>query len=274
MPPSPAFTSRISDTFGARVSSLSFGAPSSITTINDWVSAATNARIPKIVSQFDAGTVAMLINATWFKGKWRAQFDPQKTHSAPFNVTASSTVPVSLMFNETGLVRTATLRNGTVVGELPYGGDAFVMDVLMPPVGQLESFVDSLTPAVWTSAIAALPDSARGMSVSLPKFRLETSRELKQDLAALGMPRAFGDAQLAPMFAAGGAGTSVSSVRQRVFVDVNEEGTEAAAVTSVTIVVTSIQQAFSVDRPFLFAIRERLTGTILFLGKVVRPVAP
>ncbi len=273
-PPSTTFTASLGASFDARVSSLPFNAPSTVTTINDWVSKATNARIPKILNELDAGARALLVNATYFKGSWRAQFDAQQTRTAPFRVSPSATMQAAMMNTESGLVRVGYAAGGTVIGELPYGGDAFVMDIVMPPLGTLEPFIDSLTPATWSTLLAALPAEAREQPVTLPKFRLETTRKLQESLSQLGMPRVFGAAQLAPMFATPVGATSVSDVVQRVFVDVNEEGTEAAAVTSVVVVVTSATGRFTVDQPFLFAIRDRLTGTILFIGKVIRPVAP
>jgi serpin B len=150
------------------------------------------------------------------------------------------------------------------------------MDIVMPPAGRLESAIDSLTPTRWATLLRTLPDSAATTLVSLPKFRLELSRELKPALGVMGMPRAFGgSAQLAPMFAAPDGRLTVSSVLQRVFVDVNEEGTEAAAVTAVSVGVTSVGPVgMIINRPFLFVIRERLSGAILFVGKVIRPSAP
>jgi serine protease inhibitor len=275
-PPSAGFTQRLGDTFGARVASAPFAAPSTVTAINDWVSAATNARITKIVERFNGNDIAILINATYFKGKWRSQFKPAQTHSAPFTTGPSATTPVQMMSTESGLARVGALTDGTVVGELPYGGDAFVMNIVMPPVGRLEALTDTLSAAGWRAALATLPVQSRTMLVQLPKFRLETNRELRVDLAAMGMPRPFANAELNPMFSTPSTDRFVSSVLQKVFVDVNEEGTEAAAVTSVTIGKTSVSPTPSliVDRPFLFAIRDRLTGTILFIGKILKPAAP
>ena len=274
-PPSANYRQSVTDAFGAKVTSLSFQAPSTVTTINDWVSAATNTRIPKIIESFDPGEIAMLINATYFKGRWRSQFNVQDTRSEPFRVTSSQTLSVPTMHAQHGLVRSAGRSDGTVIGELPYGGDAFVMDIVLPPIGTIETFVDSLTPSRWRALVALLPDSSSSQLIQLPKYRLETERLLNDGLISLGMTRAFANAQLNPMFVSPSADLAVGRVIQKVFVDVNEEGTEAAAVTAIGIVTTSLGPAgFIVDRPFLFVIRDRLTGTILFIGKVVRPEAP
>lgn len=273
-PPSAAFSQTVTDVFSGRVSALSFAAPSTVSTINGWVSDATNAKITQIVDGFRSDDVALLVNATYFKGRWRSQFDAQQTRTLPFSPTAATTVQVPTMINENGLVRLGRLADGTQIGELPYGGDAFVMDVIVPPQGKLETTIDSLTPARWRAVLAQLPDSAGTLRIQLPKFRLEIERELNEDLSRLGMPRPFlrGQAQLAALFASPTAPLHISEVLQKIYVDVNEEGTEAAAVTSVGIRVTSVPPSLVVDRPFLFAIRDRLTGTLLFIGKVVRPV--
>ncbi len=272
--PSATFTQSLAATFNAKVTSAPLLDPSTPTAINAWVSNATNARIPKMVDRFERGDVAYLLNATYFKGQWRSQFDATKTRPADFRQTPVAVLRVPTMSASDALVRQASLTDGTQVGEMPFGGDAFVMSFVIPPLGKLESTIDSLTPARWRAMVAALPAATAKLPVQLPKFRLEVKRELKDDLAAIGMPRPFFDAQLAPMFAKPLGGLVVTSVLQRVFVDVNEEGAEAAAATGVGIGVTSLPVGLYIDRPFLFVIRERLSGTILFIGKVVRPEAP
>ena len=273
-PPSTTYTQSLSDVFAARVSTLQLTAPGTVGTVNDWVSAATNARIPKIVESFSADDIALLVNATYFKGNWRAQFDKAKTQAAPFQVSSAVSVSVPTMMNDKGLVRLGRTSGSTTVGELPFGGDAFVMTIAVPPLGTLESMIDSLTPARWQAMLATMSPATDTLRIQLPKFRLETKRTLNSALMQLGMPRPFANAQLNPMFQTPASNRAVSYVLQKVFVDVNEEGAEAAAATAVGIILTSLPPSLTVDRPFLFVIRERLSGTILFIGKIVRPVAP
>ena len=254
------------------MSLLRLTAPSTVPTINAWVSAATNARIPRIVESFTSDDIALLVNATYFKGRWRAQFDPARTQPATFQVSPSVLIQVPTMANDKALVRLSRSGNNTVVGEIPFGGDAFAMTIVMPPLGGLEAMIDSLTPARWRELIYALPRVSDTLTVRLPRFRIETTRKLNADLTALGMPRPFINAQLNPMFVTPSSQRVISSVLQKVFVEVNEEGAEAAAATSIGIGATSLPPSLIVNRPFLFVIRERLTGTILFMGKVVRPV--
>jgi serine protease inhibitor len=272
-PPAATFRQTLTDAFGARVDTLPFTAPSTVTTINGWVANATNDRILSIVDDLGPDDLAVLINATYFKGQWRAQFDPAQTRSADFRVTPTTVLQVPTMSTENGLVRLGQL-DGTVIGELPFGGDAFAMTILMPQAGTLESFVDSLTPARWQALLSRLPPASAELAIRLPKFRLEVKRRLNDDLAALGMPRPFRNAELNPMFQTPATNRFIAYVDQKVFVDVNEEGAEAAAVTAVGIRQTSAPPSLTIDRPFLFVIRERLSGTILFIGKVVRPMAP
>jgi serine protease inhibitor len=158
---------------------------------------------------------------------------------------------------------------------LPYGGDAWAMTIVMPPVGSIEALVDTLTPAGWNALVGRLGAESSEQMVHLPKFRTEVTRELPAALRTLGMGSALcpSIADFSAMFALGGR-TCISQVVQKTFVDVNEEGTEAAAATAVEIIRTSLPPTLRVDRPFLFAIRERLSGTLLFVGKIVRPVAP
>ena len=273
-PPSTMFRQTLTDAFGARIEALPFSVPSTLATINGWVSNATNARIPTIIHELKPEDIAVLINATYFKGQWRSKFDPAETRTADFRVSASSTIRLPTMSSAKGLVRLGQSDGGVVVGELPFGGDAFVMTLVMPPAGTLESFVDSLTPARWQALLARLPAQPTPLLIQLPKFRLEVRRQLKADLAALGMPDPFARAQLNPMFQSPASNRAISDVVQKVFVEVNEEGAEAAAATAVGIIAVSLPPSLIVDRPFLFAIRERISGTILFLGKVVRPATP
>jgi serine protease inhibitor len=160
--------------------------------------------------------------------------------------------------------------------EIPYGDKLFSMIVILPPTDQsIHDFVTSMTGEQWRVWLGLLPDSEREIDLYLPRFKLEYETSLVDVLKALDMNLAFDpvaadftalyDKSVEPRNA------YISDVIHKTFVEVNEEGTEAAAVTSVVIGVDSVPPAFRVDRPFLFAIRERTSDTILFIGKVVRP---
>jgi serpin B len=161
-----------------------------------------------------------------------------------------------------------------VVAELPYGGDAFVMTLVLPDEGvDLNTFVGGLTPSAWQALTANLQDARDGTDFHLPKFTLAWEDTLNNELQAMGMQQAFKprQAQFTRISSTRGNDLYIDFVKQKAFVDVNEVGTEAAAVTVVGIGEVSAPMPVRFDRPFVFAIRERLSGTVLFLGKIVEP---
>jgi serpin B len=221
------------------------------------------------VEQLDSDLVALLINAIYFKGSWRERFDAALTQDAPFHGVGGDQ-PAKLMHRDDTMRYLATTDFSAV--DLPYGNGAFAMTVLLPNEGRsVETIAASLQAAQWSTWMSQFHDVQ--VDLRLPRFKLEWSRTLNDDLKALGMRDAFtkGGAdftRLSPR----GRELFISYVKQKTYVDVNEEGTEAAAVTAVGVSVTSVQQtiAMRVDRPFIVVLRERLSGTILFMGKIVR----
>ena len=258
--------------FDARVSALDFNAASAPTTINDWVKQSTNGKIPTIIDgAIDADAVMFLINAIYFNGAWTTKFDKSKTRPEPFTTISGATAQVPMMNRSKDTIRVATTADAQIV-ELPYGGGAFAMTILLPRAGKsIGDVIPSLTAESWQAATANLSNQA--MELAMPKFRLEWEALLNDPLKALGMVQAFtpGGADFSRMSETAGRQLFISKVKQKSFVDVHEEGTEAAAVTSVQIDLVSLPPSIRIDRPFLFAIRERLSGTILFMGKIVRP---
>ncbi len=268
----PSFLSTTRTFFDARVEGLDFTAPGAVTAINDWVKSSTNGKIDKMVDQIPSEIVMYLMNAIYFKGNWREQFDPKRTAAAEFTTNRNQVVTAQMMTRRGGF-RVRRLSVGTTAVELPYGGDAFVMTAILPPENaDVNAFIDVLTPQVLDVLTTEMDDPR--MILNLPKFRLAWEDEFNDELKSLGMQRAFepDGADFTPLSARLGHNLYISKVRQKTFVDVNEEGTEAAAVTSVDIGVTSFPGTIDFNRPFVFVIRERLTGTILFIGKIVRPV--
>jgi serine protease inhibitor len=253
--------------FDAKVQGLNFGDPSAAGTINDWVKQATNGRIDGIVeTPIDPTTVAFLLNAVYFKGDWTKRFDPADTYTGPFHLLDGSTRDVRFMTKKDTLGFLA--RDGWGAVAIPYGGRAFEMIVAVPAWDRgLDAIVADL-PALLA------PDAAWTMSVdkvTLPRFQLQWGRTLNDDLKALGMVDAFDGGDFTPM--CGGpcdGATFVSEVRQKTFLKVDETGTEAAATTSVGVVALSNSSGLVADRPFFLAIRERLTGTVLFEGFIVQ----
>jgi serpin B len=256
--------------FDAAIRPLDFSQPDAAkATINGWVKQATHDKIPSIIDEIHDDDVMFLINAIYFKGSWRSRFDPAQTESAPFHAVGGDQ-PAKLMHREGKISYTATPTYDAV--DLAYGDSAFTMTVILPKPGtDVESVAASLTNDEW-SALAGRFHPTQ-VELWLPKLTLEWKRKLIPDLQALGMRAPFvpNGADFSAMSPAGKQ-LYISSVDQKTFVAIDEEGTEAAAVTSTGVSVTSMPVTIPVrvDRPFIFAIRERLTGTVLFMGKIVR----
>jgi serpin B len=273
--PEGEYVEEVEFDFDARVSTLDFADPTAADTINAWVSEATGGEIEGIVTPpISPLTVAFLINAIYFRGDWTIQFDPANTRPGPFRREDGTVVTAPLMHLSDGELPFAWTPEYTAV-ELPYGGEAFAMTLVLPPEGvSLADFVAELDADAWNLILVSL--SPREPPVVLPKFRLEYDRQLNEVLKAMGMEPAF-DPSVADFSRmhrdALDMQLHVSEVKQKAFVEVDEKGTTAAAVTSVEVGVTSAPIGFTADRPFLFAIRERLSGTLLFTGLVYDPTA-
>lgn len=257
--------------FDAQVEALDFGAPNAPDVIDQWVRDRTGGRIDGIAPRPIAPEIVMfLINAVYFKGDWTYQFDPSRTADRVFTLDDGSERMVPTMTHaEPVPVRLAGDALAGVI-EMPYGGDAFAM-VAAVPRGDvtLDELLDALDDARWAGWVDGLAEAER--VVVMPKFEFTYDIRLNDALSALGMGIAFDPAR------ADFAGINpalqlfIDRVQHKTFVKVDEVGTEAAAATSVGIGLTSAPAPFVIDRPFLFAIRERLTGAVLFLGKVVTP---
>jgi serpin B len=265
----PAFLDATRTYFDARVDSVDFQDPATVERINNWVSEQTRGKITEIVkAPIPANVVAHLINAIYFKGDWTFQFEKARTASRPFTLADGSTTSVPMMSRATETPMRALFSGGLAVGDLAYGGGAYRMTIVLPadPDGA-DRLAEELTQEQWDAWMAGL-DSAEVL-VSLPRFTATYDLEMKDVLTALGMGIAFGgQADFSNMVQ--GGGIWIDKVVHKTFVDVNEEGTEAAAATDV-VMAESAPPSIVVDRPFVFAIRERYSGTILFMGKIVNP---
>jgi len=272
--PTPDYLATTRTYFDARVESLDFRNPGAATTINAWVSDQTRGKIPTIVPDpIPPDVVAYLINAISFKGSWTARFDKSLTRPGAFRLATGAAATVPMMTHER-TVRVGYARaEGVTVLDLPYGGEAFSMTIALPQhAAGIDSLVQGLTEERWRGWVGALDSGS--FEVVMPKFTLTYGLSMNDVLAALGMPSAFCGASGTDFTRMNPTGAlCISNVKHKTFVDVNEEGTEAAAATSVEIGYTSLPASLQVDRPFVFAIRERLSGTILFLGRVMNPAA-
>ncbi|MFC7522511.1 serpin family protein [Parapedobacter sp. GCM10030251] len=257
--------------YKADVSALDFADSGAPDVINNWVSEKTKKKIPTIIDgSIPDDMVMYLINAVYFNGAWEQRFDKADTKKGVFQLPDGSTLQTDFMHLKHTFKVAAT--NDLEAIELPYGNKKYSMVVLKPretvSTAQLaEKLADKDT---WASVIRAL--NTTETQLALPKFTFSYENKLNDELAVMGMEVAFSNsADFSGINEIGEL--KIDEVKHKSFIEVNEEGTEAAAVTSVGIILTSLPQtyAFTVDRPFLFAIREMNTGLILFIGQVNDP---
>ena len=274
------YKSRVQETFGARIENVRFEEADMANAINAWVAESTGGRVKDLVTPEEfAGLVALMVNTVYFKGEWSDPFDPVETAMVEFRRADGSTVTVPMM----GQALDARVGGGEDYGEnyvavdLPYGGQAFSMMVVVPVGdGTLAQLVEGMDGARWQELVDALRGEAR-TEVRLPRFELTYEKVLNDVLKAMGMEVAFDRSNADFGWILGNANLPgrrgvphIGWMKQKTFVKVDEKGTETAAATGTAFAVsgTSVLQA---DRPFLFAIRERLSGTILFVGTVSDP---
>ena len=256
--------------FDAEVATLNFSDPAAPRTINAWVDRSTKGKITEIVESIPPNTVMYLINAVYFKGLWTSRFDRSRTQDASFTREDGSRQAVKMMHRSGPSVAHYSARDLEAV-DLPYGRGAFSMTIVLPAPGtRLDALVSTLDAARWKQITDGFAD--RRLDVHLPRFRLAYEKALNDPLKALGMRQPFvpGGADFTAMSPLG-RDLYISNVKQKTYVDVDEDGTEAAAATSVEVGIVSLPPSFRVDRPFLVAIRERFSGSILFLGAIGAP---
>ncbi|MFY9558312.1 MAG: serpin family protein [Blastocatellia bacterium] len=271
----PDFIQRNKQFYGADVAALDFNDPSASQTINSWVTDKTKGKIDKIVDNIDPQTILFLINAIYFKGKWTVEFDKAKTTDDIFTTGAGKQKRHPLMHQSDDYSYYEDKDFQAV--SLPYGSGRISMYIFLPKSGSsLGGFQKNLTAAHWDTWMKGFAHT-KG-EIALPRFKVEYEITLNDALKALGMGDAF-DPQRANL--TGIVQTSenvfISRVKHKTFAEVNEEGTEAAAVTSAEVSVTSAMQPrktfrMIVDHPFLCAIRDSKTGTLLFVGSISDPL--
>ena len=254
--------------YDAEVQALDFTSPTATATINGWCARKTNNKIKEIVKRVDPTTFMYLINAVYFKGAWTTRFEKKNTRSADFHRADGSTQQVQMM----RLRDTFRCASSDVCDylEMDYGNHAFSMVIMLPKDGKTtRDAMAALDGQTWAKAMESLAEAY--VIVKLPRFKAECEYPMhKHILPDMGMKLPF-NPELADLSGiADVAGLYISKVIHKTFVQVDEEGTEAAAVTSVDVMATgeSPIQVFTVDRPFLFVIREKSTGVILFIGEI------
>jgi serpin B len=270
----PDFLNVNKNYFDADVDSLDFTSSSASQIINNWVNTKTNGKIPTIIDPAKPPVGVMyLINAIYYKGTWTYKFDTSGTKDAHFTCADGNLTSCKLMSQEDTYAYYTD--NSMQAIDLPYGDRSFSMTVVLPNSGiSIDQYASALTQERWNAIINKL-DSAK-VDLYMPKFTLNYFKSLISELIALGMGIAFDPMRADLSHISSQLGLFVSDVLHKTYVKVDEEGTEAAAVTSINIKTGAAlgQPAIKVmriDHPFIFAIREHQSGTILFIGKVVNP---
>lgn len=269
------------DYFDATVAPLDFADPHCVDVINHWASEKTHGRITHIADGMIDPEYSRLFlaNAVYFKGKWADAFDPGRTHDWPFYLQNGSQKLVSMMM-KSKMTKSETfmyLQGAEFQAvRLPYQGGSLAMYIFLPAPGSSpEKLLASMTGDAWQRSIK--PDfSAEDGMLMLPKFKLEDNVGLRQPLKEMGMATAF-DQEKADFSGISSNDLYISAALQKTWVEVDEEGTEAAAVTGMTAATLGIPEGtperfeMIVDRPFLFLIEDHHTGTILFMGVIYDP---
>jgi serine protease inhibitor len=258
------------DYFNAEVSALDFSDPKAKDIINDWVAEKTHDKIDKIVERIESDHVMFLINAIYFKGMWETEFKADNTRNHAFSLADGSQKEVMTM--EITSNYAYARREGYRVLELPYGRGNFSMLVMLPePGSNVDELIVGMDVEEWNALAQELSYKSE-VSLRLPRFGFSFETELKAPLMSLGIEDAFmpGPADFSGIT---DEEIYISRVRHKSFVEVNEEGTEAAAVTSIEFRETSVSipLEFHVDRPFVFALKEKYTNSLMFIGKVMDP---
>ncbi len=258
--------------FDSRVEGINLDAEESIDIINNWVSEKTNGKITEIISYPVRPNIMMyLINAIYFKGTWTSEFDPERTRPMPFNVTAEKDTTVDMMYQKEEF-RIFEGEDFHAV-ELPYGDKSFAMTAILPAEDKTPNdIISGMTSENWGNWNDSMHKEE--IMLYLPKFKMRYSKTMNDILSSMGMGVAFGmDADFKGMEPEGEL--FISRVLHKTFVQVDEEGTEAAAVTAVEMMTKAAPERpkeIRFDRPFLFVIHEKITGAIIFMGKIMQPV--
>jgi serpin B len=274
----PTFIAGNQQFFQATVGNLDFDNPKTVAKINGWVNEKTHGKINSILQgPIDRATQLFLANAIYFKGKWQEPFNAKATTNRVFHLRGGTQKDVPMMEQS----RHFQYRRGSgyQAVRLEYEDSALGMYIFLPDENSSPEKLLSLINGDNWQRITKPGFSDHDGTLRLPKFRIEYGVELNQSLKALGMKQAF-DLHAADFSGIGNLGLFISDARQKAFVEVNEEGTEAAATTFVALPNSMLEMNppppfhMIVDRPFLFLIEDQSTGTILFMGVIFDLGAP
>lgn len=257
--------------YNAEVAGLDFSKTTeTLNTVNGWVNTQTKGKIEKILEKVNPEDVMYILNAIYFNGEWQYRFDPKETTEMPFTKEDNQVVqaPTMTIENKFNYFSNQTFQ----MLEMPYGSGKYSMLVFLPASGKsTDDVISLLNPENMTDWLSKMTELNR--KLYLPKFEFKFDNSLVDELKVLGMTDAFSDAKANLTGISDAAQLVVSEVMHKSYIKVDERGTEAAAVTGITVGVTSVGPdiSFRVDHPFVFAIREKDTKAILFIGKVMNP---
>ncbi|MFY9223147.1 MAG: serpin family protein [Blastocatellia bacterium] len=262
----PTFLNQVKDYYKAEINNLDFSNSSSVNYINDWVKKVSLGKIPEIIKDIEAETILIILNAIYFKGIWTRQFNRQNTEEKPFYLSEQSIKLCPMMISED--LENCLVKSDFSAIDLPYGDGRFSFSVFLPKENlSLESFCQSLSQENWHNWFS---DEWSKGKVIIPRFRLTFNTDLKSFLSQLGISSLFSNANLG-FLANTNLALKVNKFIQNTFLDVNEEGTEAIAVTMSLTMAAGMPLVLEFNRPFFYTIKDNLTGLILFMGTLVNP---
>lgn len=267
-----SFTDILTNYYDAESRSFDINDAAAPDKINVWIEDKTNGLIKEMIDKLEDNTVMLLINAIYFKGKWKSQFDKSKTVEMPFFKSGGNQVNVPMMKQKNDF--RVHEGDGFVVAEFPYGQGNFVMDIIIPnDQSGFNNTLAMVSDENYTSWINQM--NKRETDLSFPRFKYGFRKKLKDTLTDMGMGIAFTDgadfSNINDMY-----DLLINDVAHQSFIETNEEGTEAAAATVVEIGLTSAPPTplvLKLDHPFIYIIRETTTNTIIFMGRVADPSA-
>lgn len=268
-PFSTSFLSTNLNYYKAYISPLDFSSLSATKTINSWVNTKTNNEIPTIIDNILPDQVMFLINAIYFKGLWRKQYDASKTTDQDFYCENKKVVKCKMMTQEEVYFPFYSNKIFTAV-EMSYGHANFVMTVLLPKNGKTTSdVIGNITAKSWKSMNDSL--DFEEVKLNMPRFKISYETSLNSMLGAMGMADAFNSkvANFNRIYSHGGI--YISEMKHKTTINVDEKGTVAAAITAERYVTLAIPEMVNINKPFIFVISEKSTGTILFTGRIMDP---
>ena len=262
----PTFQNVVKKQYDALVASKDFGSPATLSFINQWASDHTQGMVPKILERINPDGVSYLLNALYFKGIWYRQFDKKRTRQESFTQADGKKLSVKMMHQKERFLAAENDNYQTVV--LPYGNGSYEMVVLLPREGKdLSSLLQTMDAKKWKDNLKNTYSSE--VDLKLPRFTSAYTRELNDVLKLLGMNAMF-DPSKANLTKMSAVSSFVSMVLQKAKIEVDEEGSKAAAVTVIETAPTAVAPSkpilFHANRPFMYAIVEHSTGTIFFMG--------